>query len=245
MTLVLVAALLAAEPAKMDVSAQKAQMQVFSDGKKHVIVLALAPDHVTAEYSWYGDGKTFYRLRTPGGGGDREKWSLSLWEPRLPWGKSSLGFEGGKVKISCGDRTTELQPVKADEAKAVVEGAQFLTHRWTRQPYLLARDDHGTYYFVDMLRDTPGKKDMKLYIGQRGKLQLQQMMNIVSDSMGDIFSTKTGELRLVANGDEMKWVSGKAEAKLTRVPVDDNVELIYTDLGVYERMPLGTPCDDF
>jgi hypothetical protein len=135
--------------------------------------------------------------------------------------------------------------VKADEAKALVDAAAFLSYRWQRQPYLLARDDKGTYYFVDMQRDVPGKKDMKLYIGPRGKLKPQQMTNIVSDSVGDIFSTKTGELRLVANADSLKWVAGKTEEKLTNVPVDDNHVLIYTDLGVYERMPLGTPCDDF
>jgi hypothetical protein len=244
-TVLLAATLLTADPEKLDVSSRKATMRVYSDGKKHYLVTAFEEGQPTPEYSWYGDGKSFYRVRTPGGGGSRDKWNIGMWEPRFPWGHAGIEYNEGELKVSCGDRSTALTQLKGPETKALVDGAQFFNFRWTRQPYLLARDDKGTYYFVDMQRDVIGKKDMKLYIGQRGSLKPQQMTNIVSDSVGDIFSTKTGELRLVANGDEMKWVQGKAEAKLTKVPVDDNAMLIYTDLGVYERMPLGTPCDDF
>lgn len=237
--------LLAADPEKMDVAEKKGSMRVFTGGKNRYVVVVQDKDRVMPEMAFYGDGKTFYRLRTPGGGGDKSSWSMSLWEPRGEWGRSGLIHRDGALKVECMERKTELTELKADEARPLVEGAQFLSYRWQRQPYLLARDDKGMYYFVDMQRDVPGKKDMKLYIGPRGKLKVQQMTNIVSDSMGDIFSTKTGELRLVANADQMKWVAGKAEEKLTRVPVEDNAVLIYTDLGVYERMPLGTPCDDF
>ena len=31
---------------------------------------------------------------------------------------------------------------------------------------------------------------------------------------------------------------------LTPVPADQNVEMIFNDLGVYKNMRLGTPCDD-
>lgn len=238
------ACLLSAEPEKLDLSDKKATMRVYTDGKKHYVVANIDKDKVLPESAYWGDGKTFYKLRSPGGGGDRDNWSLSLWEPRNENARSSLEYREGVLKIDCMDRKTELQQLKADEAKALVDGATFFSPKWQRLPYLLARDDKGNYYFVDMQRDVPGKKDMKLYIGPRGKLKPQQMTNIVSDSMGDIFSTKSGELRLVANNDELKWVAGKGEAKLTRVPVDDNHVLVYTDLGVYERQPLGTPCDD-
>lgn len=246
MTLFLVAAaLLAADPEPLDVADKKSVMRVYTDGKKHYLVLQVEKEKVLPDAAYYGDGKAFYKLRSPGGGGDRDAWSMSLWEPRTTQGRAAVDYKEGNVKIDCMDRSTAVTQLKAEEAKALVDGAAFYPSRWTRLPYLLARDDKGIYYFVDMLRDVPGKKDMKLYIGPRGKLKPQQMTNIVSDSMGDIFSTKTGELRLVANADEMKWVAGKAESKLTRVPVEDIHVLIYTDLGVYERMPLGTPCDDF
>ena len=246
MTLFLVTVLmLSAEPEKLDLADKKATMRVYTDGKTHYVVANIEKEKVLPESAYYGDGKTFYKLRSPGGGGDRDNWSMSLWEPRNENARSSLEYHEGVMKIDCMDRKTQLQQLKTDEAKALIEGATFYSPRWQRLPYLLARDDKGTYYFVDMQRDVPGKKDMKLYIGPRGKLKQQAMTNIVSDSMGDIFSTKTGELRLVANNDELKWVAGKEQAKLTRVPIDDNHVLIYTDLGVYERMPLGTPCDDF
>lgn len=239
------AAVLAAEPEKLEVGDKKAAMRVYTDGKKHYVVLSPDASRALPEAAYWGDGKTFYKLRSPGGGGDRDNWSISLWEPRAEHGRSSIEFHEGVLRIDCSDRKTELQQLKAEEAKALVDGATFFGPRWQRLPYLLARDDKGTYYFVDMQRDVPGKKDLKLYIGPRGKLKAQQMTNIVSDSMGDIFSTKSGELRLIANNDELRWVAGKAEAKLTRVPVDDNHVLIYTDLGVYEGQQLGTPCDIF
>ena len=230
---------------KMDVADKKA-LRVYTDGKKHLLAVQLPKEAGIPEFAWYGDGKSFYRVRVRGGGADGSEgtWNLYLWEPRSPNGGSSLNYRDRKVKVECNNRSSELSTLPAEEAAKLLEGATFYTYRWTRQPYRLARDEKGNYYFVDMLRDVEGKKDMRLYVGQRGKLKLQQMTNIVSDSEGDIFSTKSGELRLVANHDELKWVSGKDSLKLKDVPVDDNHVLVYTDLGVYERVSLGTPCDD-
>jgi hypothetical protein len=230
---------------KLDVAAQKAQFRAYTDGRKHYLIVQMDKEHALPEWAFYGDSKAMYRLRIRGGGGEQGvSWNLALWEPRMPGAQSFVDYRSGKLKVTCSDRNTELSPVAAEEAAKLIDGADYYPYRWTRQPYLLARDDKGTYYFVDMLRDVEGKKDMRLYIGARGKMKLQQMTNIVSDSVGDIFSTKSGELRLVANGDELKWVQGKTESKLTHVPVQDNAVLIYTDLGVYERIPLGSPCDD-
>jgi hypothetical protein len=242
--------LISAEPVptqveKADVSDRKARFHAFTDNKKHVLIVEFDKERTLPEWAFYGDGKTFYRLRVKGGGGEQGvSWNIALWEPRDPGAQAFIDYRAGKLNVTCNDRKTELSPVPPEDTAKMVDAATYYSYRWTRQPYLLARDDHGTYYFVDMQRDVPGKKDMRLYIGPRGKLQLQQMTNIVSDSVGDIFSTKTGELRLIANADALKWVQGKAESKLTNVPVSDNHVLIYTDLGVYERMPLGSPCDD-
>lgn len=83
-------------------------------------------------------------------------------------------------------------------------------------------------------------------------MKLQQMTNIIHDSEGEIFATKTGELRLVltearadaAKDQGLRWVSGKTISSLINVPVEDNARMIYTDLGIYDRERLGTPCDD-
>ncbi len=69
------------------------------------------------------------------------------------------------------------------------------------------------------------------------------MTNIVSDSKGEIYSTKHGELRFITATDAATWVNGTTKTDLTIVPVEDNVPMIYRDLGVYEGS-LGTPCDD-
>ena len=75
-------------------------------------------------------------------------------------------------------------------------------------------------------------------------LSILKMTNVVSDSQGDIFTTKKGELRLVLDQTRSVWIAGKKETALTSVPVDANRIMIYTDLGVYAGQRLGTPCDD-
>ena len=175
----------------------------------------------------------------------RSDFSVSLWDPRIDWsinGYAQLAFRDEKYTLSCPPKTTAMSLVPDAEAKKLLEGATLYQARWQRLPHRLARDDSGVYYFVDCAReDSLGgcSRDWRLYTGQRGKLALQQMTNIVSDSMGQIFSTKSGELRLVLNeegkGEDkskaLKWVNGKAVTPLVNVPVEDNARLIYTGLA--------------
>ena len=70
------------------------------------------------------------------------------------------------------------------------------------------------------------------------------MTNLVSDSKGEIYATRSGELRFITSSNAAMWVKGKEKLELTIVPVEDNVPMIYGDLGVYEGS-LGTPCDDY
>lgn len=243
------------QPEKFDIAANKENLRVLTDGKKHYYVYDVKGS--ISGPAFYGDGKTFYQLRIAGGGasGDKEL-SHSLWDPRIEYGRN--GYAAMRKKddaytIDCPPRTAQLTAMSDAEAKAVVDGATFYKPRWNRMAYKLARDEKGTYYFVDHLRDA--KRDFHLWVGPRGAMKQQQMTNIVSDSVGDIFATKSGELRLVLNdnkrgkGEEkdpvLKWVSGKSETPLTEVPVEENVSLIYNELGPYEGQKLGTPCDDF
>jgi hypothetical protein len=48
----------------------------------------------------------------------------------------------------------------------------------------------------------------------------------------------------VLNKSETMWMKGKAQTKLIFLPVEANVPMIYTELGVYAGEKLGTPCDD-
>src|SRR6185436_458879 len=111
MTLFLVGLLLAGEPEKLDVTAEKPQMRVYTDGKKRYLIASLDPDRVMPTSAYYGDGKTFYKLRSPGGGGDKQSWSMSLWDPRANNGRASLDYKAGAVKVECMERNTALNEV--------------------------------------------------------------------------------------------------------------------------------------
>jgi hypothetical protein len=139
---------------------------------------------------------------------------------------------------------TDLQPVAADDAKRVLAQAVFHKPRWRRQSYALARDNAGRYYFVDRPREPEGNHNFRLMVGPRGSLKPQKMINVVSDSEGDVFATKSGKLRLVLGKQESIWIQGSKETKLLYLPLEDNHVMIYKELGVYVGEPLGTPCDD-
>lgn len=239
----LAALLLAADPAAAPDGGRIADpslMKALTDGQGHYLVYnGTRPlDGPT----FYGDGKTFYELRVHGGGANgTESWSLNLWDPRVRagvWMKDS----GAGYEAECGSKTTALKPVPAD-ALAPLLSAAFKPPLWTRLPHQLLRDDAGTYYFIDRVRDE-ARRDFRVFMGPRGKLKQLPLKDIVDDSQGTIYATKSGNLRLVANTSNYAWVKGKVETKLLDVPVVDNVRMIYMDLGPYSGQPLGTPCDD-
>lgn len=241
------------QPEKFDIGPNKPNLKVLTDGKKHYYVYDLKGG--ISGPAFYGDGKTFYQQRIVSGGavGDVEL-SHALWDPRIDFGRhgmASFSLREEKYELNCPPKKAALTEVGDAEAKALIDGATFYQPKWNRIAYKLARDEHGAYYFVDHLREA--KRDFHLWVGPRGAMKQQQMTNIVSDSVGDIFATRSGELRLILNdakrkGDTearvLKWVQGKSETLLTEVPVDENVSLIYNELGPYEGQKLGTPCDD-
>ena len=228
----------------VDIGAVKKDLVVLSDGKRHYI--AVVPFGDPYEHLYYGDGKGFYAQRVSGGGrsGD-EAWDRIFWEPRVnePW-KGGMGFRNGKYTVQCGDRATEFKPVEADEQAKILGAASFYKSLWNHRAYALARDNKGNYYFVDRLREPEDNKTFRLFAGARGNLKLLKMTNVVSDSQGDIFTTKKGELRLVLDRKKPSWFAGKTETELISLPLEDNRIMIYTDLGVYTGQRLGTPCDD-
>jgi hypothetical protein len=240
----------AGEPAKpeaapVDVSAVKDKLKILTDGKNHYV--AVIPfggsvwDHV-----YYGDGKSFWQQRVSGGGSSgTESFNRTFWEPRVDAGwKSSLDYKNGTYSVQCDTRKTELKALPDDEAKKIIDGATFYGPRWTRRAYALARDNTGKYYYVDRAREPEGNKMFRLFAGPKGSLKPMKMTNVVSDSEGDIFATKTGSLRLILNKKETLWQRQKDKTPLIFLPVEDNHMLIYSELGVYTGQPLGTPCDD-
>jgi hypothetical protein len=226
-----------------DISAVKDKLKLFTDGKKHY--MALTPFEGT-DHTYYGDGKAFYAQRVIGSGSSgRESFDFTYWEPRVraPY-QASFEFREGKYRVQCDERKTEMTAVPDAEAKAILESAKFFKARWRHRAHALARDDRGTYYYVDRVREPEDSKTYRLFSGPKGSMKPLKMINVVSDSEGEIFSTKAGDLRLVLDRQETSWIKGKSRTKLIHLPVEDNHVLIYTDLGVYTGQRLGTPCDD-
>lgn len=241
------------QPPEIDISKMKSDFTLLHDGNGHYVVVAPFSDH--DDNVFYGDGETFYKQRLFGGGHNKSarSWNRSFWSPQAGKRGSIQLERGGKEwVVRCGERETSVVPVRGKEAKKVLSRAAFRDELWRRASYFLARDARGVYYYVDKRRDKYGGKAFRLYVGQKGKLDQKQMTNIVSDSEGDIFATRSGDLRLTIDKDRQSkavdprksvWVEGDDRKKLKTVPVRLNQHLIYTELGVY-RQRLGTPCDD-
>lgn len=229
----------------VDVSADKPKMVVVTDGKKrYVAIVPFAEDSFKGFF--YGDGKVFYEQRVFGGGSSgHESFDKVFWDPRAraPY-QASIDFKDKKYEMTCATRKTELVPLADAEAKAILDGAKFYKPLWKHQAYALARDNTGKYYYVDRAREPEGNKSFRLFVGPKGQMKQQKMTNVVSDSAGDIFATKTGELRLILNQNESLWQAKGKQTKLISLPIDENHVMIYSELGVYTGERLGTPCDD-
>ncbi len=229
----------------VDVAPFKDKLVVVTDGKKHFVAVVPFGDDVFGQL-FYGDGKTFYQQRVAGGGASgNESFDRVYWDPRIgPAYKRAFGFKDKKYSVQCGERITDMKPLSDDEQKAMIGAAAFRKPRWTHRAYALARDEAGSYYYVDKLREPEDNKAFRLFVGPKGRMKQQKMINVVSDSEGDMFATKTGQLRLILNKNESLWVKGKEKTKLLLVPVEDNGAMIYSELGPYIGERLGTPCDD-
>ena len=242
-----------AEPGELDASAFRDSLDVFTDGAGHYITMVsfdtMKEGQRVGEHLYYGDGTRFYGQRVRGGSSDSQDRQVhrTLWEPR---GGAGFGGRGAEFVLTCDARKIAFAPVSKEERQAVLQRARFFPHSWKRHAYTLARDDEGTYYYVDRALDPPENFDFNLYRGTRGDMKPMALVNIVSDSEGDIFASKRGRLRLVMNQSSgrrqrsWEWISGRKRTPLVHVPVERNTMLIYRDLGVYDGKRLGTPCDD-
>src|SRR6476659_7692455 len=230
-------------PQPADISDVKDKLTVWTDGKKHYLALVMTTDSDKPVF-WSADGKEFYTMRVIGGGSEGDDAHLKkldrvFWEPRVdaPY-KASSDYkkdDAGKAEfqVQCNERHTKLSALPAAEATALVGAAKFYKPRWNHYAYSLARDNTGKYYYVDNVREPENAKNFRLWAGMKGAMKLQKMTNVVSDSEGDIFSTKTGSLRLILDKHETTWMQGKKKTPLVSLPIEDNHVLIHTDLGVY------------
>jgi hypothetical protein len=232
-----------------DISSYKKDLVVLTDDDGDVYVMegkwgAQNGEHV----AFFGDGKTMYRQRIRGGGADGStgRLDLTFWSPRSDTG--SIGRDDkGAYYLQCGRsadaETFPLKKMSDADSKKVLDTAKFLKPFWKRQAQALARDDAGNYYYVDRMQDDHGGKGHRIFAGPKGGLKELPMTNVVSDSVGEIYATRKGELRFVTSPNKAWWIKGSVKNELTIIPIEDNIALIYGDLGVYDGS-LGTPCDD-
>ena len=227
-------------------------MALCTDGKSHYVGIA---KEIEGSPLFYGDGKKLYHLA------DQGKFMSPEWflEPRQYNKHNNDNFRGydwrvyshvdydaekKSCSVTCGERLTDLKIVPADEAKALLSKATFFASPIERAPYALARDNKAVYYYIDRGATPATEKNFRLYRGPKGALKLQKMTDVASDSEGEIFATKTGSLRLILDKKQSSWIQGEKATSLTLIPVAENYQMIYNDLGVYSGIRLGTPCDD-
>jgi|GEM_PF-323452 len=230
----------------VDISAAKPTLTVLTDADGDLYVFG-SVNGSSDPLVFYGEGggKDFYQLRIFGGGSDGTTGAFAyrFWSPRVD-STTDLGRKAsGAFFVNCADDDAALTKLSDGDARKVLDKSAFHRALWKRQAHVLARDDSGTYFYVDRIRDEEGGKGFRIFSGPSGNMKELPMTNVISDSVGEIYATKKGELRLVTSNAEIAWIKGGKRATLTRVPVEDNAKLIYGELGVYPGT-LGTPCDD-
>lgn len=244
---VIALALLVASSARADTKPEKVELaldklDVYRDdlGSYYVVPKdgAFEKTDDAEKNVFYGNGKILYRQRVLLSG--KHHWTL--WAPR------AIGLQGGylevdKPHVTCRAQdnkagTHTLTAVPADEARKLLQAAKVYEPLHTRVSRLLARDDEGTYYYVDELLTGHG---YRVFAGQKGAMKELPVTNIVHDSAGDIFSTKTGTIKVSAAKDTW-WIKNGVKTELTNVDVMKDHYLIYRELGIYGE--LGSVCED-
>lgn len=226
---------------------------VCTDGKNHYVVTT--PRAPGGGSLYYGDGKQLTRVELAKNLGSGDFFEPRYENPTAP--KSFRGYDMRLISsvefdeekqtcgIRCGSRRTELKLLPAAAAAKLLTAASYLPPHNQYLPHALTRDDRGNYYYVDKGSTPETAKRFRLFVGPKGRLTLQRMINVVSDSQGEIFSTKSGDLRFIVGpqGRSSAWVKGTQRTELLALEIEDNMNLIWNELGVYAGEKRGTPCD--
>lgn len=231
-----------------------AQTSVCTDGKGHYVVHA--PSNGNSPQLFYGDGKRMTRVPLEDNLG-----GATFFDPRFINPTANPSFRGADIRVHstvdfdaskgtcnvrCGTQRTDLRVLASADAAPILTGASYAPIPNLHVPHALARDERGNYYYVDKGSTAATATSFRLFVGPKGNLKLQKMTNVVSDSQGEIFSTKTGDLRFIVGpgGTQSTWVKGASRTSLLAVPVADNLHMIWTELGVYAGEKRQNPCDD-
>jgi hypothetical protein len=238
------------KPKPVDIKDLRDSMIVLQDADGGIYVVVPGSDS-RLFYGVGGKNKNLYEQIVFGrySDGTTGAWDLSVWAPRVP-NVQPGGVQrkpDGTYARSCGnDSNIPLTPVNPDQAKAILDKSSFQTSAIIRRPYLLARDDAAVYYYVDVLRKDYGGKGFRVFIGKKGAMKQKPLTDVANDTAGDVFATKTGDLRIVRENSDGKqnvqWVKGEKRSPLVWLDTDANSPLIYRDLGIYGF--IGSICEN-
>ena len=256
----LCASVAGAESQRYSVDDIKEKLVILHDKQGHFIAVHLKRAE-KLKLVFYGNKKALYMTPLVGYFSDSKSFSATIRDRRVR--RSNLEIKGGQHHITCDSRKTNLFPLDSKAAAQFIKSAKFYGPLVQRAPHFLARNDFGVYFFVnqmeqwDVVRKSPSVKlerrmlnDFQLFRGTPGQMKELKMKNVVSDSEGKIFASKSGVLRLILRSENgvpaktAEWIKGKKRTLLTVVPIRNNRQLIYKDLGVYEGKRSGLPCDD-
>lgn len=243
----------------VDISSYRSELVVLSDDDGNFYVARPRELGRDGGPVFVGDGKTFYAQRLVGSGMDGSKgtWSYALWAPRVAgWDDAQLWLrDDKKFFLSCGrEKDTELRRVSAKETTRILADAEFKPELFQRKAHLLARDEDGTYYYVDIdvdprvgktkINERKFQHGHRVFVGKKGAMKELPMTNVVADSDGEIYQTKRGELRIVTSESDQTatWVRGRKKTALKLLDVGANRYLVFRELGIYSF--LGTACEE-
>ncbi len=228
-----------------------------SEEKRYIV---LAPDGSDNPGLFYGNGETFHKAKTSKMLGPDWFYDPRHFNPRnndgfrghdlRVWSSVEFDKKKGECAVTCGTRTSKVKMMTGEAAMSVARDMNIEPDPLPFAPHALARDRRGTYYYVERGTKKGQERLFRLHVGKLGSLKLQKMRDIVSDSGGEIFSSRAGDLRLVIDRDDEEkskatWIAGKRPRRLKMISIHKNLDLIYNKLGIYTGKPLGNPCDDY
>jgi hypothetical protein len=233
------------KPVAVDIKPIRGEVLVLRDAAGGTYVVKPEP----APRAFYGTGKVLYEQVVIGRGTNGDAWSVDVWAPRIPElrpGSIVRKADGTFQKVCDGKDDPILSQVTGDKATAILDKYQFMSTAMVRRPYLLGRDDRAVYYYVDIVAKQYGGKGFRMFMGKKGAMKQLPLTDVASDTSGDVFATRSGDLRLVGNRDsdrsKVTWIRGEKPTELIWLDLHANSRLIFHDLGIYKFT--GTICDN-
>lgn len=242
------------KPAAVDIKPLRDKLAVFEDEHGDTYI-AYLPDSVSDARLFFAaaNSKAAYEqvIVTRSADGSTGAWDLGMWAPR----QSSVSpasirrDAAGKYIRSCNRNDREvlelqLKQLGADRAKGVIDKLEFRASAIVHRVQLFARDDSGVYYYVDRLAKDFGGKGYRVFSGKKGAMKELPLTDVAMDTAGEVYSTKSGDVRFVKEqqGGKAFWIKGEKRTELSLLDEYANSHLIWSELGIYNF--LGTMCDE-